>query len=210
MIKPEELRIGNYVQKPEEIVVTDIDQFGVNGYYCEVLGGMDYDDGGYFKDINPIPLTEEWLLSLRFDDLGTYGYGIGEFHIRLNDKGKLYFPINGKKVIIKYVHQLQNLFFALTNKELTIMKNYYFTFGGNHRQIDGTLMRSYWVRVVAESYNKARTIFTKEFSSKYMHRPTEWCWQYEEKGFDGDKYFPLGEYACYKQDVVNETSTKIE
>jgi hypothetical protein len=69
----------------------------------------------------PIPLTEEWLLKFGFDDLGTYGYGRGNFHICLHEN-EFYFPINNRKVFIKHVHQLQNLYFALTGEELTIDK----------------------------------------------------------------------------------------
>jgi len=73
-------------------------------------------------NVQPIPLTEEWLLKFGFDDLGTYGYGRGNFHICLHEN-EFYFSINNRKVFIKHVHQLQNLYFALTGEELT--------YGGN-------------------------------------------------------------------------------
>lgn len=73
--------------------------------------------------VKPISLTEEWLL--KFGSTGTYGnwqytlpVGAITFHFRRNiewysELGGIYL---GSK--IKYVHQLQNLYFALTGEEL--------------------------------------------------------------------------------------------
>jgi hypothetical protein len=78
-------------------------------------------DGNYAipsDKLKPIPLTEEWLLKFGFDkiDFQFIKNGIKLFPIRdLYYRGN--FPI---KSDIKYVHQLQNLFFALTGEELTI------------------------------------------------------------------------------------------
>lgn len=71
-------------------------------------------------DWKPIPLTEEWLLN--------FGY------FKLDHNGSVHFVVKGhiiwlcnnlivcekNGVILKYVHQLQNLYFALTNEELII------------------------------------------------------------------------------------------
>lgn len=92
--------------------------------------------------INPIPLTEEWLLKFGFtdyewcDDCAFIKCGNYHLMVRLF-KGKWYITrtkvskdkdghmTSGhkdvvKKGLIKYVHQLQNLYFALTGEELTI------------------------------------------------------------------------------------------
>lgn len=77
--------------------------------------------------IEPIPLTEEWLLKFGFSKKENKEYWFKEdsmirfalldnvLHCSIGDDeyGILYNRL-------KYVHQLQNLFFALTNKELTI------------------------------------------------------------------------------------------
>ncbi len=73
------------------------------------------------------------------------------------------------------------------------MKNYYFTFGQDHVNNDGKMMRDYWVRVESTSYNAARETFVDEFSSIEMPRPMGWSWQYEEENFD-KSFFPAGEY----------------
>lgn len=100
-----ELRIGNLVYPdmsyPEPITV------------CS----KDFEDTTHLE---PIPLTEERLLEFGFDNLGAYGWGIGIFHIRFREIHKFYFTIENRIIRIKHVHQLQNLYFALTNEELTI------------------------------------------------------------------------------------------
>jgi hypothetical protein len=79
-------------------------------------------------DIEPIPLTEEWLLKLGFKRIKK---GIG--WDKLSD-GKLILvevPTNKGNIVafnydadkynyLKYVHQLQNLYFALTGVELQL------------------------------------------------------------------------------------------
>ena len=108
-----ELRIGNYVNfnngSPDEV---DDFQWGSEDYeYYETV----------MFNILPIPLTEEWLVKFGFDNLGAYGWGIGYFHIRFRNIHKFYFPLKNRLVRIKHVHKLQNLYFALTNEELTIL-----------------------------------------------------------------------------------------
>ena len=84
------------------------------------------------KDIDhlqPIELTEEWLLKFGFKRVGNY-VGIGfnprmsiQFHdgnsaeCDITQTGQM---ISFRHGHIKYVHQLQNLYFALTGEELTI------------------------------------------------------------------------------------------
>ena len=74
----------------------------------------------------PIPLTEEWLLKLGFKNhLDTIWIhwskesGLFEISTRL-PQGSYGLWINGTMGCFEYVHQLQNLFFALTGEELTI------------------------------------------------------------------------------------------
>ncbi len=76
--------------------------------------------------INPIPLREEWLLKFGFKDsfelISEEGFIFqcafdGDDFIK-NQKTLL---VNKALAVkIKYVHQLQNIFFALTNTELSL------------------------------------------------------------------------------------------
>jgi hypothetical protein len=109
-MKAEELRIGNYVNYNGKDCVFDI-------YDIVNL----HDDEDCANLTNPIPLTEEWLLK--------FGFEIYEFDHKENQyglKGRLivlregYFCDYGTSVVLKSVHQLQNIYFALTNNELTL------------------------------------------------------------------------------------------
>ena len=67
--------------------------------------------------VAPIPLTEEWLVKFGIIEAN-------ESHVKRikieTDFGELMFYIDNRLPQLKYVHQLQNLYFALTNTELTI------------------------------------------------------------------------------------------
>jgi len=77
----------------------------------------------------PIALNEEWLLKFGFV---SDGEKIASFDLELEEYSTLSVDINGVWMVgysyewggttksIKYVHQLQNLYFALTGSELTI------------------------------------------------------------------------------------------
>ena len=107
-MKPNELRIGNWIQfryteTPVRITLGDF----VREYNDEHL-----------EDYEPIPLTEEWLLKFGFEysDLnGDSGlWKIPPFQIY----GKYNQFIYDYRLDVNYVHQLQNLYFALTYEEL--------------------------------------------------------------------------------------------
>lgn len=119
MINACELRIGNWITSESahggswEVMPSDIERIFFNE-----------------KHYSPIPLTEEWLLkfgfkkekNLFFPPNDTPEYVYNDFNI-INQEG--YFATyNGgpnliSEVEIKSVHQLQNLYFALTEQELT-------------------------------------------------------------------------------------------
>ena len=76
-----------------------------------------------------IPLTEEWLLKFGFDNVGdndfiknNYKLNNFEYEFSFNEKAFISYGEYGEYHIIgecEYVHQLQNLYFALTGQELT-------------------------------------------------------------------------------------------
>lgn len=123
MIKPNELRIGNLILYKE---------FGegdgvVGRIKAGDFGRLKFHDDEYF----PIPLTPEWLERFALVKNGNQWDG-PEMH---TDTSTSYFIIQeGKKPgtfelfgsewtlgkPFQYVHQLQNLYFALTDEELTI------------------------------------------------------------------------------------------
>ena len=99
-----ELRIGNWIEFNGE-------QFEVNS-----ISDKPNTTRKYWK---PILLTEDWLKKFGFEYYSMYNgerfFEINSIKLEMTDAGLLY-----GKVIIKYVHTLQKLIFALTNKELCI------------------------------------------------------------------------------------------
>lgn len=127
MINLNELRIGNivlYKQDNDELPVLKID--GDSKTVClDLLLGLNIELNE--QDIDPIPITTEWLETFGFKYSKTFkcyskGFEIlfcmegDEYWLCEQDAGKL--QKIGKS--FKYVHQLQNLYFALTGEELEI------------------------------------------------------------------------------------------
>lgn len=115
-MKATELRIGNYVTETN-IGVTLVNLFD--------LENIQNEDTNY----QPIPLTEEWLLKLGFKlyPSGSYCFDLFSVNEYLAidlkyNKGFAYIRTDedSLKIKLEYVHQLQNLYFALTNLELEI------------------------------------------------------------------------------------------
>ncbi len=84
-------------------------------------------------DIQPIPITEEWLLKFGFETCGydllfwehpkLKGFQLGGINWADKDYPEyqfLNYQIDDNTFSIHYVHQLQNLYFTLTGEELTI------------------------------------------------------------------------------------------
>jgi hypothetical protein len=127
-MKATELRIGNYVLRSGHIEkVYQIRNSGVDFYRGQNKKSIITQSYTY-SGIEPIPLTEEWLLKFGFKyyslpsennvKRGYYTMKYGStFKIIISNK-KYYF-LNFRKEI-EYAHQLQNLYFALTGEELTI------------------------------------------------------------------------------------------
>ena len=124
-----ELKIGNYV-KDHLGRVQKVSETRSNAYICYLSNGhkLKYK----LNTTNTIPLTEEWLFKFGFyyGESIDYGYlwlkcKMGEFYVRPSYLGGFYWgfdydnEINGQNNI-KHVHQLQNLYFALTNEELKL------------------------------------------------------------------------------------------
>ena len=116
-MKATELRLGNWVEQPNDGVTR----------VTAVLNDLQIKtETGYVdKYCRPIPLTEEWLLKFGFDlDIEDDGFQKGKYKVSVSDEGCLFFIYIGyypeEIAEFKYVHQLQNLYFALTSEELEI------------------------------------------------------------------------------------------
>ena len=125
-----ELRQGNYVLQTNNVDYDDHDNDFLPDNILTVGKHLfTYDH----KDIKPIPLTEEWLLNLGFElnknkNYINYIIIVEDYYHSVEwDKQETKFRYSDDKSNawcytirhIEYLHQLQNLYFALTNKELT-------------------------------------------------------------------------------------------
>ena len=110
-MKANQLKVNNYVQNgfSKTIQVKWISEESITGYNIET--------------IKPIPLTEEWLTNL-----GAENYKEFFIHDRFMlqwIKGHNYWYVTDAQfktyiTKIEFVHEWQNLFFTLTQKELTL------------------------------------------------------------------------------------------
>lgn len=134
MINPKELRIGNLVWEtrivdpsPEDL--QSITVGAINGIYNTVYDNEDNIYGP--EDIYPIPLTPEWLQRMdlvkeSYLHRPVYKISQTDYYLRWEDDvvDVSIEDLNGHKhyfrYALKYVHQLQNLYFSLTGKELAI------------------------------------------------------------------------------------------
>ncbi len=130
-MKTTELRRGNLVCINN--VPTKVESI------CNIGINLEIDDYGHCpqnywtleKDINPIPLTDEWFLKFKFsinkndnsvyqDDNVYNGYSTGFYFSTIN---KIFYFMESSvysAVKIEYVHQFQNWYLLLTGKELHI------------------------------------------------------------------------------------------
>jgi hypothetical protein len=113
-MKKQDFRFGNLVNYNEGGIsqVIGVHQFG--------LDVMDEDlEEIYmeYENFSGIPITEEWLLKFGFEKVADrYRLKKGWHWIEVN---KFSYYIDGKQYgLIDYVHQLQNLYHALTGEEL--------------------------------------------------------------------------------------------
>ena len=82
--------------------------------------GVDLDFYSY-KEIQPIPLTEDWLIRFGFELLPWGWVKKSDTGTSLRITTHHYFAREGNSSIkIESIHQLQNLYFALTGTELTL------------------------------------------------------------------------------------------
>lgn len=131
-MEAKELRIGNWISMVEDPVkYKDFHQVTLlKENFIEVHHGLVGSENYY-----PHPLTPEILEKCGYQKYGSYpmykkrkpkkeGYHLQYEELSINDvneDGKEFMTMmNAQCIALKYLHQLQNLFFALTNEELTV------------------------------------------------------------------------------------------
>lgn len=135
MINKEDLRIGNIVllnsnAKRDDnplIIVKNISENGINKNCTK------NEDAIPMQNISPILLTKDILLAIGFEVIEEkfntyslkYGYPMNEFTATAETDEKncpIIFGIsfNGKGTLNKYLHEFQNLYYSLMNREFPI------------------------------------------------------------------------------------------
>ena len=112
-MKASELRIGNWVEiqgLESKIILVDTEGCICENEYCE-----DFENNNITQNLQPISLTEEWLERFGCELIG--------FDITKGDVGFDFWLVPkwsdySISVNLEHVHQLQNLYFALTQEEL--------------------------------------------------------------------------------------------
>jgi hypothetical protein len=134
-VKANDIRQNNYhVGKPFRIPRMGIYSDTVDGveYVAITTYGVHLVELGELK-FDPILITETWLKRFGFEwksKASTHtGYGIiyikNNWHISVYPNNDYRVFINGHSILTtdcKYVHQLQNLYYALTGTELVLQK----------------------------------------------------------------------------------------
>ncbi|RAJ27274.1 hypothetical protein [Pedobacter cryoconitis] len=114
IMEASELRIGNYTMD--------------HGHPEQIPYGSDIDSAGL---MDPILLTEEWVVKFGFERFEfEYEEGNETTYVLEKKNGHQFVlneslqPMDGEIAMLdyklQYVHQIQNLYFALTNEELMI------------------------------------------------------------------------------------------
>lgn len=126
MIKIEELRIGNWVIWKD--VLKDNHREELDPCEDEPYKLCSYDEFEWVHEFDPIPLTHEILLKCGFEE-GAWFLHIPKcnlYFVWFSDTGTVELEISegtyspGLNYECKHLHQLQNLYYALTGKELNI------------------------------------------------------------------------------------------
>ena len=115
-VRASELRIGNLVGVSWNNIFSTVIEITTDDVKLK-------DGFATYNQLQPIPLTEEWLLKFGFE---RQPWGLVKGGLLFKDNIK--YPCeeltleigNGFRVTVQYVHQLQNLYFALTGEELLL------------------------------------------------------------------------------------------
>jgi hypothetical protein len=138
--KASELRIGNLVEYPNWNNDGSKAYFKIRDIYFDdgrigLTNGSIIIPATKLAYLKPIPLTEEWLFKFGFEKLNTkmsdcFVFQKGLWRVAIKDNiEKTYEWVLWHERIspptwclsrFEYVHQLQNFYFALTGKELTL------------------------------------------------------------------------------------------
>jgi hypothetical protein len=114
MLQINELRTGNKLLYENRIV----EVMGIHK-----SGRVNLDPDGYIdqNELMPAPLNREWLMEFGFDETAREVYQHRQLTEIFSTLNEYFFRYDGKIIATcKYVHELQNIFFALYKEEIKL------------------------------------------------------------------------------------------
>lgn len=129
-MEAKELRMGNLLLTDYDYLV-EVEFIHRNRFDCRECTTGNFVLNGKYK---PILLTEQWLLKFGFERVTPTENGYdNDCAYELKNFGRIalkngflitdqYYFLDGLDFNLKHVHELQNLYYALTKQELTIKK----------------------------------------------------------------------------------------
>lgn len=128
MIKISELRIGNFIywNIPEKINVVHT----IKGITEKRPQTVPISLGDSYEEYSGIPITEEWLMKFGCNPQEITHFKFNYWNkekdfsvdVELNGHERFFYYLlhnQDRRKTLVYIHQLQNLYFALTGEELT-------------------------------------------------------------------------------------------
>lgn len=111
-----ELRLGNLVNRLDKIEIINGITKGIEIYYDFITTNK----SGVItsNQIEPIQLTEKWLLKAGFKKYFTNGHTWINGHFTVVFDNGMIEAYGDNQIRIKYLHQLQNLYYILRGEEL--------------------------------------------------------------------------------------------
>lgn len=116
-MQSKDLRIGNYIKDTFDVKKYEVRQLELEDFSAM----LNYKISKHRNTYNPVELNDEWLVKFGFEK---YEFDHKENQYRYKDRlivlrdGK--FVDYGSSVILQYVHELQNLYYAITGVELLV------------------------------------------------------------------------------------------
>ena len=135
MIQANELRIGNLIADHEAGGDFQIEEIYKDSYGTYSASYRNCSIRCIIEELEPIHLTEEWLIKLGFKEYTDFGIKTNIFYLMplcgfsydiVTKQVTIFEQETGNNIShcikrkIEYVHELQNLYFALRGQELTI------------------------------------------------------------------------------------------
>jgi len=122
-MKANDLRIGNYIKDIFDVKKHEVRQLDLEDFSAM----LNYKNSNHRNTYNPVELNDEWIKSFNFENSKTQDkFFTKDNNIGISTADDKFRFIQGNFVCqlvlrdIEFVHELQNLYYALTGVELLV------------------------------------------------------------------------------------------